>query len=112
MPLSCLLTSKQVRLHSIAGIISQAMQEGDISSTEFHKVLQELEQDCKLKTAIRNQAETKVRQITKEQREELLEQGRKEGKHCKYFRYPGCQYHLKHESTPPYSMCFYGLQGL
>ena len=88
------------------------MQEGDISSTEFHKVLQELEQYCKLKTDIRNQAETKVRQITKEQREELLEQGRKEGKHCKYFRYPGCQYHLKHESTPPYSMWFYGLQGL
>ena len=43
MPLSCLLTSKQVRLHSIADIISQAMQEGDISSAEFHKVLQELE---------------------------------------------------------------------
>ena len=46
----------------------------------------------------------------KEQREELLKQGRKEGKEDffkrkrKYFRYLGCQCHLKHEGPPPYSM--------
>ena len=56
------------------------MQDGDISSIEFHKVLQEVEKYRKLKVDIRNQAKTKVRQIPKEQREELLEQGRKEGK--------------------------------
>ena len=67
-------------LDSIANIISQGMQDGDISPTEFHKVLQEVEKYCKLKADIRNQAKSKVRQITKEQREELLEQGRKEGK--------------------------------
>ena len=39
-----------------------------------------MEKYCKLKADIRNQAKTKVRQITKEQREELPEQGRKEGK--------------------------------
>ena len=33
----------QSKLDSIANIISQAMQDGDISSTEFHKVLQEVE---------------------------------------------------------------------
>ena len=55
------------------------MQDRDISSIEFYKVLQEVEKDRKLNTDIRNQAKTKVRQITKEQREELLEQGRKEG---------------------------------
>lgn len=33
----------------------------------------------KLKTDIRNQAKTKVRQITKEQQEELFQQKRKEG---------------------------------
>ena len=44
------------------------------------KVLQEVEKYRKVKTDIRNQAKTKVREITKEQREELLEQGRKEGK--------------------------------
>ena len=70
----------QSKLDSIADIISQAMQDGDISPTEFHKVLQEVEKYCKLKADIRNQAKAKVKQITKEQQEELLEQGRKEGK--------------------------------
>ena len=70
----------QSKLDSIANIISQAMQDGDISPTEFHKVLQEVEKYRKLKADIRNQAKAKVKEITKEQREELLEQGRKEGK--------------------------------
>ena len=56
------------------------MQDGDISPTEFHKVLQKVEKYCKLKADIRNQSKAKVKQITKEQREELLEQWRKEGK--------------------------------
>ena len=54
------------------------MQDGDISPTEFHKVLQEVEKY--LKADIRNQARTKIKEITKEQREEILEQGSKEGK--------------------------------
>ena len=70
----------QSKLDSIADIISQAMQDGDISPTEFHKVLQEVEKYRKLKADIRNLAKAKIKQITKEQREELLEQGRKEGK--------------------------------
>ena len=70
----------QSKLDSIANIISQAMQDGDISPIEFHKVLQEVEKYRKLKADIRNQAKTKVKEITKEQREEILEQGRKEGK--------------------------------
>ena len=68
----------QSKLDSITNIISQAMQEGDISPTEFHKVLQEVKKYRKLKADIRNQVKTKVKQITKEQREEILEQGRKE----------------------------------
>ena len=55
------------------------MQNGDISPTEFRKVLQEVEKYRKLKADIRNKAKAKVKQITKEQREKLLEQGRKEG---------------------------------
>ena len=70
----------QSKLDSITNIISQAMQDGDISPTEFHKVLQEIEKYRKLKADIRNQAKAKVKEITKEQREEILEQGRKEGK--------------------------------
>ena len=70
----------QSKLDSIANIISQAMQDGDISPTEFHKVLQEVEKYRKLEADIRSQAKAKVKEITKEQREKLLEQGRKEGK--------------------------------
>ena len=65
----------QSNLNSIVNIISQAMQDGEISPTEFHKVLQEVEKYCKIKADIRNQTNAKVKQITKEQREELLEQG-------------------------------------
>ena len=70
----------QSKLDSIANIILQAMQDGDISPSEFHKVLQEVEKYRKLKGDIRNQATPKVKDITKEQWEEILEQGRKEGK--------------------------------
>ena len=70
----------QSKLDRITDIISWAMQDGNISPTEFHKVLQEVEKYRKLKADIRNQAKAKVKQITKEQREEILEQRRKEGK--------------------------------
>ena len=56
------------------------MQDGDISPTEFYKVLQEVEKYRKLKADIRNQDKAKVKEIMKEQWEEILEQGRKEGK--------------------------------
>ena len=56
------------------------MQDGAISPAEFHKVLQKVEKYRKLKADIWNQLKTKVKEITKEQQEELLEQGRKVGK--------------------------------
>ena len=56
------------------------MQDGDISTTEFHKVLQEVEKYRKLRADIRNQAKTKIRQLTKERLEEILAPERKEGK--------------------------------
>ena len=43
-------------------------------------VLRKVEKYRKIKSNIRNQAKAKVKQMTKERREELLEQGRKEGK--------------------------------
>ena len=70
----------QSKLDSIADIISQTMQDGGISSIEFHKVLQVVEKYRKLKADIRNQSKAKVKQTSKKQREELLEQGRKESK--------------------------------
>ena len=44
------------KLDNMANIISQAMQDGDISPTESHKVLQEVEKYRKLKADVRNQA--------------------------------------------------------
>ena len=70
----------QRKLDSIADIISKAMQDRDISYIDFHKVLQEVEKYRKIKANIRNQTKAKVKQITNKQQEELLEQGRKEGK--------------------------------
>ena len=58
-----------------------------------------MEKYQKLKADIRNQAKAKVKQITKEQREELLEQGRKEGKEDFLQKNPGCQCHLRHEPS-------------
>ena len=69
----------QSKLDSIANIISQVMQDGDIYRTEFHKVLQEVKKYHKLKADIRNQAKAKVKEITQEQREEKLKQGGKKG---------------------------------
>ena len=43
------------------------MEDGDISPTELHKVLQELEKYHKLKVDIRNQAKAKEKDIMKEQ---------------------------------------------
>ena len=71
----------QGKLESIANIILQAMQGEDISPAEFHKVQQEEE---KYRTTdIRNQVKVNVKEITKEQQEEILgrrKEGRKEGK--------------------------------
>ena len=53
------------------------MQDGEVSFIEFHNVLQEEEKYLKLKADIRNQAKAKATQISREQLEEFLEQGRK-----------------------------------
>ena len=70
----------QSKLDSIANIISQAMQDGDISSTEFHKVFQVVGKYRRFKADIRNQAKDKVKETAIEQREEILKQRRKESK--------------------------------
>ena len=51
----------QSKLDSITDIISQAMQDRDISPTKFHKVLQEVEKYRKVKSNIRNQTKTKIK---------------------------------------------------
>ena len=70
----------QSKLDSISETISQAIQDENVSPTEFHKILQETENYRKLKADIRKQAKAKQAKLSKEQREEILEQGRKEGR--------------------------------
>ena len=78
--LDAIMLLAQSKLDGFANIISQAVQDGDISPTKFHKALQEREKYCKLKVDIRNRTNANVKQIEKEQREEILEQGKKESK--------------------------------
>ena len=70
----------QSKLDSISGIISQAIQDENVSPTEFHNILQETENYRKLQADIRTRAKTKQAKLSKEQREEILELGRKEGR--------------------------------
>ena len=70
----------QIKLDSISETISQAIQDEKVSPTEFDKILQETENYRKFKEDIRKQAKAKQAKLSKEQREELLEQGRKEGR--------------------------------
>ena len=105
----------QNKLDSKTDIVSQAMQNEDISPDEFHRALQEVQKCRKHKVNIRNQAKTKVKQIIKEQREELLEQLRKEGKATflqKILNTSGNQgvnSYLKYKAPPLYSNWLYGL---
>ena len=70
----------QSKLDSVSGTISQAIQDENVSPTEFHKILQETENYRKLKADISTQKETKQAKLSKEQREEILEQSKKEGR--------------------------------
>ena len=71
----------QTTLDSIANIISQAMQDRDISPTEFHKVQQEVEKYCKLKKLILGtRPGLRQNRLQKNSEKKILEQGRKEGK--------------------------------
>ena len=67
-------------MNSISDATSQAIQDENISPTEFYKILQEMEKHCRLKEEFWKQNKVKLRKITKEPREELVEQGKKEGK--------------------------------
>ena len=100
------LLAAQSKLDSIANIISQAMQDREIPSIEFHKVLQEVEKHGELKADIKNQGNADYKRTAR--RITLAKKKRRQRrfftKNRKYFRYPGCQWHLKHKAPPPYIM--------
>ena len=56
------------------------MQDVDTLFIEFQKILNKVKKYRKLMTNIRHQTKNKVKQIKREQREELLEQERKKGR--------------------------------
>ena len=68
---------EQIKLDSISETVSQAIQDEKVSPTEFHKILQETQNYHKLKADIRKQAKAKQAKLSKEQREKILEQGKK-----------------------------------
>ena len=63
---------RQSNLDSLADIISQAMQDRDISSIKFQKVLQGVEKYCKAKADVRNHAKTNVKHFTKNSKKNCL----------------------------------------
>ena len=69
----------QSKLDSIFNIISQAMQDGDISPTELHRVLQEVEKYRKLKADIIKPSRGQGKADQERTARKILEQGRKEG---------------------------------
>ena len=68
------------KLDSKANIISQAMQDRNISSIKFHIALQQVEKYCKLKSNIRNQAKAKVNRLLKNSEKNYLNKEEKKGK--------------------------------
>ena len=74
----------QGKLDSTANIISQALQDGNISPTEFHRILQEKEKYRKFKVDINNQVMAKLKKIMKEQKKKYLNKEKKEVKKTFY----------------------------
>ena len=70
----------ETTLGSINDIISKALTDGEISEVEFEKVLKEVSRYRTLKQEIRQKTKKVIDSITQEQREQLLAQGRQEGK--------------------------------
>ena len=69
----------QTKSGSVSDAISQAIQNENTLPAEFHKILQVMEN-----IEIQRQNKAKVRQITKEEREELLEHGKRKGRKIFY----------------------------
>ena len=68
-------TLGESKLNSIKDLISKALQDGQISESEFKMVLNEMEKYSELKQEIRT---TKNIEITDEEKKKLIEQGRME----------------------------------
>ena len=77
-----ILLLAQTKLESIQDIISKALTDGIVSYIEFKRILSELDRYRTLKHEIRNKVKKNSEAITDEQREAILQQGRKEGRNA------------------------------
>ena len=75
-------TLAESKLDTISGIVSKAVEDSHISHQEYQLILKEIEHYRKMKEEIRTKTKKAVDTITAEQREEILKQGREEGKHA------------------------------
>ena len=67
-------------LNGITSYISQAIQDGDVSSREFDKIIAEKQRYLQLKKSIRSKVKKLVKEINDIQKQELLEIGRQQGR--------------------------------
>ena len=70
----------QTILDGISLLISKSVEDGHISQNEYQKIVQEKQRYLAIKLQIRKRTKKLVNAITQEQREEILKQGRREGK--------------------------------
>ena len=73
-------TLAEAKRDSISGLVSKAIENGSISHEEYQTILNEAEHYRILKEQIRSKSKKVVAQITAEQREAILAQGREEAK--------------------------------
>ena len=70
----------QTKLVTVSDAITKTIDHENISPAVLHKILQEMERYRELKDQIRRENKAKVKEITKKQKEQLLELGDREGK--------------------------------
>ena len=73
-------TLAESKLDTISGIVSKAIEDSHISHQEYQLILKEVEHYRKMKEQIRTKSKKTTDAITAEQREEILKQGRGQGK--------------------------------
>ena len=70
----------QTILDGISINISKAIEDGHIDHLEYQKIVQEKQRYLAIKNSIRTKVKKMIKNITQEQREEILKQGRQEGR--------------------------------
>ena len=73
-------TLAEAKLDSISGLVSKAIEDANVSHQEYQLILKEVEHYRSLKEQIRTKSKRVTDAISAEQREAILQEGRKQGK--------------------------------